>query len=244
MQFSGDYHVHTTYSDGRANLKEMFLAARLKGLSELGIADHGPANIGTGVKNEATYLVLKKEIQTIQHSYLEPRLLLSAEANILNLEGEVDIGKDVQKELDYLLVGLHPYVTPRSLEAVDWLLVNYLNRGVGVFKDRVKNLNTKALLECIHRYDVWAITHPGLKMPIEKEEVARACIARDTAWEINTGHQFPSYKEVYELAKMGVEFIVNSDAHFPESVGEFTYGEYVLKKAGVEKTQVRNALKN
>ena len=63
----------------------------------------------------------------------------------------------------------------------------------------------------------------------------------DTALEINTGHTFPKVDDIIQIADSGVNFIVNSDAHFPETVGEFDYGRYVLNKAKVTEERVLNA---
>ena len=62
MRFTGDYHTHSTYSDGRNTIVEMVDAARKKELGEIAITDHGPRNIGVGVKGPGTFLVIKDEI--------------------------------------------------------------------------------------------------------------------------------------------------------------------------------------
>jgi len=242
MKFYGDYHMHTRYSDGRAEVAEMVEAARLKNLAEVGIADHGPANIGTGVKSSNTYLKIKAEVKALAESFPQLRILVGAEADIVGLEGELDINKDVIKELDYLLVGLHPYVMPINFGAAwNYVLGNQLvkiNKGL---KEKVKNINTKTLIDTLYKHDVLAVTHPGLKMDIDYQELVRVCIKTDTALEINTSHNFPKIADVLAIADSGVNFIVNSDAHFPETVGEFDYGNYVLNKAKITEERVLNA---
>lgn len=104
-------------------------------------------------------------------------------------------------------------------------------------------MNTKALKEAVYRHDVWAVSHPGLKMEVDISELAQACAARDTLWEINAGHKHPSYEEVVKASRYGVEFVVNSDAHFPESVGSLEYGSWVLEKAKIPLEQVNNAVR-
>lgn len=241
MKFYGDYHMHTLYSDGRGTVEEMVMAASLAGLKEMGITDHGPANIGTGVKNENVYLQIKEELKALQIDCPNLQLLVGAEANLISENGELDISRKVIKQLDYLLVGLHPYVKPLKIKEAGWILNNHALSIFPHLKSKVKNANTKALIEAIYTFDVKAITHPGLKMPIDIAEVARACLKNDTAWEINTGHEFPPWNEVAEAARYGPDFIVNSDAHFPETVGRFDYGEWVLERAGVPDERVKNS---
>lgn len=241
MQFSGDYHMHTTYSDGRGSVWEMVAAAELCGLKEVGLADHGPANIGTGVAGGGDFLRIKEELAALKDC-CGLRLYAGAEANITGPEGTLDLSNEVIAQLDLLLAGLHPYVWPRGFKGAGWLLKNQLSGTFPRLRRRVINCNTKALVGAIHSYDIWAITHPGLKMEIDIPEVARACVARNTAWEINTGHKHPSYQEVREAARCGVDFVVNSDAHFPETVGCLDYGAWVLMKAGVPCERVKNAV--
>lgn len=248
MRFKGDYHIHSVYSDGRGTPDEIATAALECGLSEVGIADHGPRNMGTGVKDGKTFLAIKEELQGLQFKYPGLRLYTGAEAAVVNPDGSLDISKNIIQQLDYLLVGLHPYVLPAGSSGAGWILENLAAGwvsaagGAGSFKRRVRNLNTKALVEAIHRYDVLAITHPGLKMEIDIPETARACLTEDTAWEINTGHKFPGYDEVREAARCGVDFIVNSDAHYVETVGSLQYGSWLLEKAGVPVGRVKNAV--
>ncbi|SMB85495.1 putative hydrolase [Desulfonispora thiosulfatigenes DSM 11270] len=241
MNFIGDYHTHSTYSDGESTIEEIAFMAEQKGLKEVAITDHGPANIGAGVKNSETYLQIKEHIKGIAPKFPELNILLGAESNLIGLKGEIDIDPKVIKELDFLLVGLHPYVKPIDLESA-WKYVignrwAKFNKGQ---REKIKNNNTKSLNEAITKNDCLAVTHPGLKMPIDLKELGKRCVKTNTAFEINTGHTFPCLEDVLEVAKTGVEFIVNSDAHFPKTVGEFGYGAEILKKANIPNEQVLN----
>ena len=249
MELKGDYHIHSVYSDGRATLEQIAQAALERGLLEVGIADHGPRNIGVGVKDGRTFLEIKDKLKGLKLKYPELRLYAGAEADVINPAGLLDIGKNIIKQLDYLLVGLHPYVLPRDGSGAGWILGNLAAGafgagvlGTGAWKRLVRNQNTKALVEAIHRNNVLAIAHPGLKMEIDIPETARACVSKDTAWEINCGHRFPGYKDILEAARCGVDFIVNSDAHFMETVGSLQYGSRLLAKAGIPAERVKNAV--
>lgn len=239
MKITGDFHTHSKYSDGRNTIEEMVDAARAKGLKSIAITDHGPANIGTGVRKSATYLEIKKEIHKLQEDRPEIRILTGAEGDIVGCNGDIDIDPQVIKELDLLLVGLHPYVRPKGIkDGIYYVLGNQIARFVPYFKEKVKNINTKALVEAMHKYDVAVITHPGLGMPIDLDELARACAATDTAYEINTGHNFQKSDEIKRAGKRGVKFMVNSDAHFAETVGNFDPGLALLADANIPLEQI------
>ena len=61
MQFKADMHMHTQYSDGRGTMKEMMAAGLNKGLDKIAITEHGPNNIGVGIKSAEQLLDIKKE---------------------------------------------------------------------------------------------------------------------------------------------------------------------------------------
>jgi putative hydrolase len=243
VRFFGDYHVHSTYSDGRGTVAEMVEAGQKAGLEEIGFAEHGPRNIGCGIKSENMLLLLKEEIARVQRIYPAVKLYTAVEANVISLEGELDVSGKVIKQLDYLIAGLHPYVLPAQVRELSWVAGNTLSNFLPgqALQRRVANANTKAFVAAIYRYAPQLISHPGLRMPISLEETARACLARGTWWEINAGHRFPDYEQVSALARWGVDFLVNSDAHFPESVGALDYGAWVLEKARVPLSHVKNA---
>lgn len=241
LSWTGDFHTHSKYSDGRSSIEELVEAARNKGLKNIAITDHGPANIGTGVKKPGTYLEIKEEIGRIQQTCPDIKILTGAEADIVSCRGDIDIPVQVVKELDILLVGLHPYVKPKSFtDGVNFVLGNQAAKYIPYFRPKIKNINTKALVEAMYKYPVTAITHPGLGMPVDLEEVAKACVATDTAFEINTGHNYQKSADIKYVGKKGVKFIVNSDAHFARTVGFFDPGLALLKDANIPWEQVVN----
>lgn len=241
LSWTGDFHTHSKYSDGRNTIAELVDAAQAKGLKNIAITDHGPANIGSGVPTSETYLMIKDEISKLQETRPEIKILTGAEADIISCQGDIDIPDQILKELDILLVGLHPYVKPKSfIDGVNFILGNQAAKWIPYFRNRVKYINTKALVEAMHRFPVTAITHPGLGMPLDLEEVTRACLATDTAYEINTGHNFQKSEEIKEVGKSGVSFMVNSDAHFTKTVGHFDPGLHLLMDANIPLEQIVN----
>ena len=233
--------MHSKYSDGRATLKEMVNSARAKGLQAVAITDHGPRNVGTGVKNSETFLEIKKEIDGLAAEYLDIKLLCGCEADITGLNGEIDLPPAIYQSLDLLIVGLHPFARPDSIRDV-WRF-NLRNQVARISKGqklKVRNNNTKTLVMAMEQHPIDIISHPGLGMPIDPGEVARACVKHSVLYEINCGHHFPEIGDVLEAAHQGVNFIVNSDAHFVESVGKLDYGKKVLAEAGLPLERVVN----
>ncbi|GAW93183.1 PHP domain-containing protein [Calderihabitans maritimus] len=241
MRIFADYHTHSDYSDGRGTVEEMVDAARRKGLRAIAITDHGPDNIGVGVETPDTYLAVKKEIERLQGIYGDIDILVGAEADIIGMRGEIDVPRRIYQELDLLLVGLHPYVRPVDVRSGWRLLVkNQTCTWSSGIRRSVVNDNTKCLMEALYRHDVDILVHPGLKMPVDISEISRACVKTETLFEINTGHFYLDIGDIHQAAKEGVRFVVNSDAHFPETVGKVEEGLDLLKRAKVPREQVAN----
>lgn len=244
MEFFADWHTHSKYSDGRGTIEENVMAAQAKGLKQIGITDHGPANIGVGVKQSETYLKIKNEIAGLNTQYADIQVQAGAEADIIDLDGTIDISDKVIKELDILIVGLHPHVIPKKVEGI-WSVVG-INKAAAISSGAKKKAvvhNTKALKEAVFRYDVDFISHPGLGMPVDFDEIASFCALRDTAIEINTGHHYDKSELVRTVMNKGVNFVVNSDAHFPDTVGNLDEGARLLEKFNVPPEQVLNAVR-
>lgn len=242
MRFYGDYHTHSRHSDGRQSHEEIVRAAKKQGLREVAVTDHGPLAAGIGVKNSRDYLVQRREIERLQPSFPEVKILLGAEANIRDLKGTLDIPPEVIEELDILVAGLHPYTLPTSVQD-GWKIfaqnsLRHLGKGQ---REKAVNNNTKASVEAIYqnpRLDILA--HPGLFFRVDVVEVARACVRKGVFFEINCGHEHPGISDIMEAEQVGVDFIINSDAHFRETVGELNYGESVVWRLGIAEERVVN----
>lgn len=244
MRFYADWHTHSKHSDGRGTIEDNVLSAMSKGLSQIGITEHGPANIGVGVHDSDTYLKIREEIERLNEKYDKIEVKAGAEADIIHLDGTIDISPEVVRQLDILIVGLHPYVVPKDIEGI-WSVVGINQAAVisAAARKKATLTNTKALVEAINKYDVDFISHPGLGMPVDYGELADACTRHDTALEINTGHKYDKEDLVRVATKKGVNFVVNSDAHFPATVGELSEGSTLLEKFNVSPEQVLNAVR-
>ncbi|HWI54505.1 MAG TPA: PHP domain-containing protein [Desulfobacteria bacterium] len=245
MEFYADWHTHSKYSDGRGTIAENVVAAIDKGLEELAITDHGPSNIGVGVETPGTYLKIKEEIRALNEKFPEIKVKTGAEADIVGLDGAIDIPHEIARSLDILIVGMHPYVVPSEMEGA-WSIVgvNQLAKLSGDARDKARVNNTKALKEVVSNYDVDFISHPDLQMPVDISELAAFCAAHDTALEINTGHNYDKEELVRTALKEGVNFVVNSDAHYPSTVGNLSSGGELLEKFKVPVERVLNARKH
>ncbi len=242
MDFFGDYHTHSRYSDGRQSVENIVQAAVSKGLREVAITDHGPLAAVIGVKRLESFLDIKAEIGQAQNKYRNIRVLLGAEANIRDLAGTLDLDEEIIQELDILIVGLHPYTWPTSLKE-GWNITarNSLRHLGPRFQKGAVRANTRAITAALNRYpQIDILSHPGLFFKVHIEEVAWTCKNRQVLFEINCAHKYPPISDIIEANRVGVKFIINSDAHLQKSVGNLDYGSWIADKLGINRERIAN----
>lgn len=247
MKLFADYHTHTRHSHGAGTVGENIEAAREKGLEQVAIADHGPANPFLGVKRSEVLLDIKKAVLAYNSRYDDIKALAGVEANIVGSDGELDVPRSVLNQLDIVLAGLHRFTWFTDWRAGLTMYVenpcSKMNLG-GISRRlaaKARVHNTKAVVEAVYRYDIDIITHPGLHMSIDTCELARACAKRGTALEINAAHGTSLTEFARVAASQGVSFAISSDAHHPRDVGRLEPGLAVAEKLGLTADRIINA---
>ena len=239
MKYYGDYHTHSRYSDGDQSVPEIAEAARRRGLSEVAVTDHGPNVLISGVSDLECYQQLMREIENLEVPGI--KVLAGAEANIIDLDGRLDIPPPIYKQMDVLICGLHPYSIPGNIGDAYRLFGRNHLRHLGPGRRRkAVNANTKATIAAMENNPVDILSHPGLFFEVDITEVSRACIAHEVLFEINCGHHHPRLEDVRVALEAGVDFIINSDAHFNDTVGELEYGSRLAKKLAIPPERIAN----
>jgi putative hydrolase len=143
-----------------------------------------------------------------------------------------------------LLVGFHKGAMPKSIkDGYNLYFKNYLAKRFPSLREECRKRNTQAMIKAINKYDIDIITHPGEYIDIDTKELARAAAKRGTALEINSSHGFLSVEYVKIAMEEGVNFVIDSDAHRPEDVGNFEKGIRVAEEAGLPVDRIINAVK-
>ena len=94
----------------------------------------------------------------------------------------------------------------------------------------------------IKNNDIFAITHPGDKGGIYIEEVAKAAENTNTKLEINSSHEFLNVEQLRKIKDYNVKFIIGSDAHIPQNVGNFDLALETVNKSSLDKSLIENIL--
>jgi putative hydrolase len=238
-----DYHTHTIYSHGTGTIMDNVMAAKSKGLTEIAITDHGIRHFTFGVKKK-NIAKMRDEVDRINAHCDGVKVLLGMECNIISTEGDIDMNDEIRKYLDILLVGYHMMVMPKALKDV-WNIygLNYLEKFFSYNTEKVKEKNTIAIAKAIEKHKIDIITHPGARIPIDTTYIAQIAAKAGTALEINSHSSAMRAEHVKAAAKYGVKFVIDSDAHRPEDVGRLDNGLRIALEAGLDSSQIINAVK-
>ena len=207
MQIQLDLHTHTLASGhAYSSLQEMAQAAADKGLRLLGITEHTPGIPGT------CDLIYFRNLHVVPRTMYGVRLLLGAEINILNTQGDLDLTDDYMRRLDLRLAGIHSLCyTPGTCDA-----------------------NTEGLVQVMSHPYIDLISHPGDgTVPLHMEPLVQASLRYGTLLEINNSSLKPiRHKEeardnnlqLLRLCKQyGQPVLLGSDAHISFDIAGYDY---------------------
>ena len=225
-----DYHTHTVNSDGKGSIEDNVRAAVQKGLSGIAISDHGPGHLLNGINKRKTEN-MRAEIDRLRGIYTGIDIFLSVEANIIYVKNRIDVDPCEFGNYDFIIAGYHYAVRYGSAAA------NFIhNRSPDTLPGRgsLKSRNTDMVVRAIYENPIKILTHPGDKGPFDIAEIARACADRGTWIEINNKHCSLTREDIRSAAGAGVKFVLSSDAHSSEKVGDCSRGIEEAIKAGLD----------
>lgn len=236
IEIAGDFHTHTTHSHGTGSVEDNVRAAIDRGLKAVAISDHGTAHPFYGIRDTDRYL---HDIEEMRAKYADRILVYSGyEGNLQSLLGRTDLEGDLKTAVDFPFFGYHKMVRyPHPADFVHFMMPKS-SRPAAVEK------NTKAYIAALDKYPMLMISHPGYGLPIDKTAVAKAAAARGTALEINAKHPEFTPAELRAAADAGASFIIGSDAHSPQRVGDFEAALERFSQAGISPDRILNSTQN
>ena len=239
-KYFGDYHTHTRYSDGKALCRENIEAAIKKGLFEIGITDHGFKFPTHKALSRKSFLTQKKEMEELKKEYSgRIKIYHGIEANIISLDGSIDLVDDEIFDKEILIVGYHRFAVPKSLRDFSRMFL-VSNLKIKPSDKKVKD-NTKAIISAIKKYPIDIIAHINYLLKVDCYEVAKAAADYGTYIELNEKHCDSLSCDMFEgMLKTKVEFILNSDAHKVESIANYKNIEKFLSLHNVDVNRIAN----
>ena len=218
-----DLHMHTLVS-GHAygTIREMAAEAAQNHLQLIGITEHGPGV--PGACDPIYYLNLR--IAPRQLHGVE--ILYGCEVNICT-GGTLSMGRRYLDELDYAVAGIHGFC--------------FENEGIAK--------NTDSVIKCMEDPKVRFLSHPDDgRYPLDYSALVQAAKEYGVALEVNNNSlRTPSFRvgcrENNEIMlplcmQYGVTGVVDSDAHDPIAVGNFSYAVALLEEIGFDDQLILN----
>jgi len=207
MNIELDMHTHTLAS-GHAfsTLQEMAQAASDKGLKLLGITEHTPGIPGT------CDLIYFRNLHVVPRQMYGIELMLGAEINILDKDGNIDADETLMKLLDLRIAGIHSLC----------------------FEPGTREENTQGMIRVIRHPYIQIISHPGDgTAQLDFEPIVLASKEWGTLLEINNSSLKPTRNkvdardnnlEILRLCKQyEVPVILGSDAHISFDIANYEY---------------------
>ena len=223
-QVRGDLHCHTTWSDGRASVHEMALAAHRRGYEFLAICDHSP-NVSVVPGLDAEQLLRQAdEIAHVNELVAPFRVLRGVECDI-RADGSLD-------------------VDDRVLETLEWVQLS-LHAG----QRRSRRELTRMVTEAMRHPAVRALSHPKGRIlnhrpenALDLDEVFGVAVETGVAVEVNglPDRLDLSAAHVREALAAGVELVLNSDAHSERGLDNVELAVATARKGGATRDAILN----
>ncbi len=223
-QIRGDLHCHSTWSDGRATVREVAQAARSLGYDYVAICDHTtsvsvvPGLDADGVRRQA------EEIAQVNEELAPFRVLRGIECDILP-DGSLDLPDDVLAELDWVQISLHAgqRAPRRELTA------------------RVTHAMRHPAARCLSHPTGRIVGHRP-ENALDLDRTIETALETGVALEVNglPSRLDLSGAHVREALAAGVEIVCSSDSHSAAGLANVRYAVHVARRGGAPRSAVVN----
>ena len=222
----GVLHNHTTYSDGVHTLKQMADYCKELGYEYLGICDHSKTAVYANGLDIDKVLQQQNEIDTLNSSYQNFKILKGIESDILN-DGSLDYENDILKTFDFIVASVHSNLKMNEEKATERLIKAIENPYTSILGHP-----TGRLLLARQGY------------PINHKKVIDACAANKVSIELNA-HPYRldiDWRWIPYCLNKGVMISINPDAHHKEGYHDMYYGVCAARKGILFKEMCLNSL--
>jgi DNA polymerase (family 10) len=221
----GDLHCHTVWSDGKATVEEMGVAARERGYNYLAICDHTlNVRVVPGLGEEDVRRQAE-EIDEANERLAPFRILKGIECDI-RADGSLDLEDVVLAELDWVQISLH------------------------AGQRRSRSELTRIVCEAMRNPHASALSHPKGRIlnhrpenALDLEKVCEVSLETGVALESNglPDRLDLSSTHAAEALRAGVALVLSSDAHSTAGLASLELAVATARRAGAAKEDIVNA---
>ena len=220
----GDFHMHTTWSDGGYSIREMVEACRDRGYTHMVITDHTQyLKIANGLTPERVRNQIS-EVRKLNDEYEDIEIFCGTEMDILP-DGSLDFEDDLLRDLDFVIASIHSNFN-QTQEQI-------MNRLHTAMKNPYVTMIAHPTGRIIGQRDGY---NPDVPQLIEWAK------KYDKILELNGNpHRFDLAVDYLKMAQdAGVKIAVNTDAHTIDQLEHMEIGVKYAQKAWLKKETVVN----
>lgn len=220
----GDFHMHTTASDGTLTAAEMAAAAAALGYEYIAIADHSKSStIANGLSVDRMWRQIEK-LRKLNEKLDTIAVLVACECDILG-DGSLDYPDTILAACDLVVASVHS----------------------GMKQERDKN--TARVIRAMENPLVTILGHPTGRllnkrepMDLDMEAIVEAAARTGTALEINASWQRLDLNDRHaRLAReRGVMLTIDTDAHSAQQLEQMSLGVRTARRAWAAAEDVLN----
>ena len=235
-----DPHTHSTFSDGKNTLEENILAGVGKGLKKIALTDHAYLHMAYGVSMRRLDEYLKEAYELKKAYNRDIEVLVGMEFNLLDTEGNIDIPLGYADEFELKLIGVHKLTKYSNFKSIVYMMGYQLFDKIR-YSRKVLDINTKSYIAAIENNDIDIVAHPSNIARVDFKALAETCERTNTLLEINARHPDLRKGDVEKVLETKANFILGSDSHRAESIGECGYGSRFIEENSIPLNRVVNA---
>ena len=239
MIYKTDYHMHSSYSDGRSVPEDYIPPAIEAGLSEIGFSEHltlfkdledwnmNPVNISPYINH----------LETLQNTIKSIKIKIGFEVDFFARK-EKEINAFLHPlPLDYIIGSVH-YLGEKTVDvgpefyegkSIDRLFESYFDSVIAAVASDLFDIIAHCDLIRIYGYK------PSSDLEPLYRKLAKTMKIHNVAFEVNTNGRnrpladfYPDRRFLHIFREENVPVCVNSDAHMPSRVGQYFEEAYEL----------------
>ena len=214
-EIRGDLHLHSDWSDGRATLEEMALAATARGYAYMAITDHSYR------LHEGRLAAQDEEVARLNELLAPFQILRGVEVNI-RADGSLDLTDEELASRDWVIASLHTSFDRSPTERVLAAMMSPHVDCIGHLTARKLNKRPPA--------------------DVDVERVLAGALETGTFLELNGQPDRLDLRDAHARAagEAGVPVLVSSDAHRPHALSYLDLALSQARRAWLTRAQVLN----
>lgn len=222
----GDFHNHTSHTDGRQSMEEMAREARARGWQWAAIGDHSQSLTVTNGLDPARLRASFTELGRVRRAVPGIELMRSMEVDVL-ADGSLDYEDELLDEIDVVVASVHSRFKQSEPEMTRRLVAAASNKRV----DILGHLSGRLL----NRRPAYAF---------DADAVLEAAAGAGTAVEINgqPDRQDVDDARAMRARELGAPLALDSDAHSTREFDFLANAVNVARRAWLEPKHVLNCL--